>query len=517
MVKKYFVQLLFLFITALCYAQAPQVLWDKYFGGQGGEAISIEKTADGGFIIAGTAQNAHEDAVNFVNGPDVFVVKVNANFDKEWSYCYGGQYYESPSKIIQTSDGGYAFAATKSIAGASFNVWVVKLNTAGQVSWEYNFGGSNEDWASDIVETASGDLVVSGWSRSSNGDVLLNKGLGDYWILRLNQNGIKQQSFTYGGTDDDNATSLVVNPDGTMIVAGETFSENNNVTCRNPSTCESDFWLIKLSETGIILWAKCFGSVYSGTNFFNRPEAIIRTNDNGYMIVGYGRDNSVQNSFGGFDFWAIKIDDNGNLQWKKNYGGQGDDRAYSVRQTIDGGYVIAGSSWSNDGQVLVDFASTYLSSLQNGWVIKVDGNGNLEWQKAIGGDFSVDYLNDLVEISDGEFAAIGRPGLESNNHTANSAGRRFWIVRLSQNAMSTNTPGLKSLSVYPVPVGNTLHIDSGQEVKKVSVCDISGRNIFTVSAQNITEISTVNLMPGIYNVIIDTDTGAAVKKITKGL
>jgi hypothetical protein len=344
------------------YSQVPTVIWSKYFGGFRGEAKSIQKTSDGGYIVAGYAENTPPETGNFHGSNDGFVVKLNSSFDLEWANCYGSSQYEQIKEIKQTSDGGYIFVGHAEVYYPSTPVgvsgtdyWIVKINSLGTVLWEKKYGGSNEDCAFSIEESINNEYIVNGYSRSIDGNVASNFGYSDYWVIKLDNNGNIILNKKYGGPDNDYGYACVTNSDGSYVIAGESFSETGQVTCRNPAlVCESDFWVVKSNNSGNIIWAKCFGSTISGTNYFNTPYKMIKTSDNGYLIVGSGYDSSSNNTFGLSDFWVKKIDAYGNLQWKQFYGGTGHDIAYSVKQTIDGGYILAGSTYSVDGQVTVN-------------------------------------------------------------------------------------------------------------------------------------------------------------------
>lgn len=504
-------------------AQTPEVSWDRYFGGQNGLASSIEKTADGGYIIAGNAQAEHEEAVNYGGTTDGFVVKTNAEFEREWSFCYGGEFGETIGKIIPVAAGGYLFVGQaansypESGSGSDgLDAWIVRINAQGGVIWEKKYGGSKEDKALGVAETSNG-FIVTGYSRSSNYALTTNYGFSDYWTMKLDPDGNIVGNYVTGGNDNDQSASVVTLADGSFVVAGETQSEGGNVTCRaSASICESDFWIVKYSPSGAIAWAKCIGSTYAGSNFFNRPSSIITTADDGFLIVGSGYDNDASMSFGLADFWAVKLSSDGNLQWRKVFGGSQADRATAVRQTADGGFIIAGTVLSADGQVTVDFEAFYMSSGENGWLVKLDADGNLQWQKAVGSDgaFGYDGLNDILEISEGEYVAVGRAG-SSNHDCADSAGRKFWVLRLSSEGLSTPDNAARRISIYPNPTQNAFTIAADREISRVSIFDLSGRLIANPLPDANNRIDISGYQAGNYLVKVDCGGSVSHHKIVK--
>lgn len=512
--------LLLLITSTLSYSQTPNIIWSKYFGGYEGEAKSIQKTTDGGYIVAGIAASAHAEAVDYHGSYDGFVVKLNSSFQMEWSKCYGSTDYESISQIKQTSDGGYIFVGnagvnypTAPVGTTQFDYWIVKIDSLGNLVWEKKYGGSNEDGAKGVDEIINNQYIVSGYSRSTDGNVGASFGYSDYWVLKLDSNGTIVLNKKYGGPEADIGYPCVTNPDGSYVVAGETFSETGQVSCRNPAlVCESDFWVVKANNLGVITWAKCFGSAVPGTNYFNTPYKMIKTSDNGYAVVGSGFDGWVTNTFGLTDFWIRKIDADGVLQWKKFYGGTGHDKAYSVKQTMDGGYILVGSTYSNDGQVTVNLGQY---SDENAWIIKINSLGDLEWQKTAGSsNFGYDYFSDVIEIGNNDYVAVGYAG-NPNDDCIDSNDRGFWITKISTNNLSNNSFSLSDFELYPNPTDNLLKFKTKEPINKITIYDISGRKVFELNADNITQVDIAALSKGIYTLTVSNESHSTSRKIVK--
>jgi hypothetical protein len=510
---------LFLLTSLLTEAQTPTIAFSKYFGGNRGEAKSIQKTTDGGYIVAGFAENAPPEATNYNGSWDGFVVKVNAAFELEWAKCYGTSSSETIAQIKQTSDGGYIFVgnayvhyANATVGTTEYDYWIVKTDASGTIQWEKKYGGSKEDRACSVEETTTGEFVVSGWSGSADGTNSTNYGWVDYWLLKLNATGDIILNKKYGGSDDDHGYAAVVNSDGTMVMAGESFSENNQVTCTNPTICESSFWLVKTNTLGDIAWSRCVGSHYSGANYFNRAFNIIKTTDGGYVAIGSGWDSSIQNTYGASDFWAVKYDNNGNQVWRNHYGGSGQDEAYNIRQTTDGGFVIVGSSYSTDGLVTVNLGNY---SDQNGWMIKVNANGELEWQKSAGSSsFGYDYFNDVVQISPTEYVVAGKAG-NANDDCIGSNGRGFWITKVNYTPLSTANQTLVDFEMYPNPTNNMVSFKAKEPITKISITDSSGRIVLERTASEINQVELSELSTGAYTLTASNANHAVTKKLVK--
>jgi hypothetical protein len=281
----------------------------------------------------------------------------------------GGTNLDEAKSVEQTSDGGYIVAGWARSNNIDITVnngvsdfWVVKLDALGAITWQKSLGGSGDDIAQSVKQTADGGYIVAGETNSNNGDVSGSNGGVDYWAVKLNSTGTTiQWQKCYGGTAADKAKSIQQTAEGGYILAGTAASTNGNITTNNGL---ENPWIVKVSATGTIEWQKCYGG-----NFYDAANSIHQTNDGGYIFTGNVSSNSidVSGNHGGDDVWAVKLNNLGTLQWQKCLGGTGSDIAYSVRQTADNGYVIAGKSNSANGDRAV------AKGLADFWVVKLVG------------------------------------------------------------------------------------------------------------------------------------------------
>ncbi len=500
--------LLLLITSTLSYSQTPNMVWSKYFGGNRGDAKSIQKTSDGGYIIAGFAENAPPEASNYHGSHDGFVVKLNSSFGLEWANCYGTTAYEQIKDIKQTSDGGYIFVGSASVSGNSVDYWIVKINNLGNLVWEKKYGGTLEDRAFSISEAINGEYVVNGFSRSVDGNVGSGFGGADYWTIKLDNSGNIIVNKKYGGPDNDFGYATVTNSDGTYVVAGESFSQTGQITCRSSTlSCDSAFWIVKSNSLGNIVWSKCFGATVANLpNSFSTPTKMIKTSDNGYIVVGSG-----YTTYGKTEMWAMKLDSNGNLQWRKAYGGTDFDKANSIKQTLDGGYILAGSSYSTDTQVTVNLGSS--NSYENAWAVKINSAGTLEWQKTAGST-SWDYFNDVIQINNTDYVFVGYAA-RNDYDCINSANRGFWMTKISTNALSTDSFSFSDFEIYPNPTNSLLNFKAIESIKEINIYEISGRKIFELKAENINQVDISSLSNGIYTVKVSNENHSTSRKIIK--
>jgi len=362
----------------------PIIEWQKNFGGTKKEiAYSIDQTADGGYIVAGISESKDNDVETNRGFRDFWILKLNEIGEIKWKKNFGGSEFERAKSIIQTSDGGYIFVGDSDsdngdLMGSkgNYDCWVLKLDNDGNIVWKKNYGGSERDFANAIQQTTDGGFVIAGYSWSSDGDINNSYNLEDYWIFKLDNMGEIQWSRKYGGSGRDFANSIEQTSDGGYIIAGETFSIDGDVGGTNG---RNDAWIIKLSSDGEIEWNKVFGG------YFNDYASSVRqTTDDGYIIAGQAmsEDGDLSSNNGNWDYWIFKLDNQGNLLWSKSYGGSMWDYARAIEQTIDGGYIVGGYSLSSDHDVEDNIG------YEDYWILKLDSSGNIEWKGNYGGTFS---------------------------------------------------------------------------------------------------------------------------------
>ena len=502
---KYFKSiLLILLLSSVAKSQIPTIQWQKSFGGSNNEtAKSIVQTPDGGYISAGFSKSSDGNAIINHGDNDFWIVKMNASGTFQWQRSLGGSGDDQANSICTTSDGGYVVAGfTNSTDGditlnkGYADYWIVKLNSQGNIVWQKTFGGTSQDIATSVKQTTDGGYIVAGYSSSSNGDITGNHGLTttDYWILKLDSSGNLQWQKSLGGSNSERAFEIQQTTDGGYIIAGDTYSSNSGDVSTTTLGIR-DFWIVKIGNTGNILWEKRFGG--SGED---NAYSIAQTSDSGYIVSGNttSTNGNIVSNNGQGDFWIIKLDALGNLQWQNALGSVTYDQAYSVRQTHDGSYVAAGYLSSNTGVAEGEpLASTQF------WVVKLDNFGNLLWQKSYGGSGNEGAYS-IIPTSDGGLALAGysNSNPDSGDVTGNHGQLDFWIVKLSGSKESlgtteSNTP--EKPQIYPNPAKDVLHINHIPKESTVTIFDVVGRKIFSKKySQANTSIDTSLFANGMY-------------------
>jgi hypothetical protein len=359
----------------------PTVQWQKSVGGTGNDyAESIQQTNDGGYIVVGISYSNDGDVSGNQGASDCWVVKLNAFGTIEWEKSMGGSGDDNARLIQQTNDGGYIFIGPSDsndgdVSGNHGNLdyWAVKLTSTGVIEWQKSLGGTGYEYAQYIQQTSDGGYIAAGSSFSNDGDVSGNHGGFDCWVVKLNNEGTIVWQKSLGGLSNDEAESIQQTNDGGFILAGHSDSNDGDVSGNHGGP---DYWVVKLSSIGTIEWQKSLGG--SGSD---QAKSVQQTNDGGFIVAGYtsSNDGDVSVNYGYLDFWVVKLNSLGTIEWQKTLGGSDFDLAQSIQQTNDGEYIVAGYSYSND----VDVQSS--QGNQDFWVVKLSSIGTIEWEKSLGG------------------------------------------------------------------------------------------------------------------------------------
>lgn len=348
---------------------------------------------------------------------------------------FGGQNNDSAQSVIATTDGGYAVLGfTQSNEGditdkqdVSFDYWVLKFSSQDVLEWQKTYGGSNDDRGREMIQTLDGGYALIGTSESSGLDVSENNGSQDFWIVKLDASGNISWEKSFGFQGDDMGISVMQTSDSGYLLTGVldvTSSNGQGNTNRNTARhAGGDYWAIKLDSSGDLQWSRFFGG-----NFTDTAEGVVETVDGGFIIAGGSdsEDTDVTNNKGTYDFWIIRIDANGNLVWEKSFGGEQSDEARAIVKTSDGNFVIAGDTRSNT----VDVSGN--NGAADFWLIKISSNGDLIWQKSIGGS-GFDVARDVTTTRDNGFLISGSSRSSDGDVSENKGQNDAWVVKVDNN------------------------------------------------------------------------------------
>ncbi|RDC64873.1 T9SS type A sorting domain-containing protein [Adhaeribacter pallidiroseus] len=438
-------------------------LWDKTLGGtQSEELTSLVATPDGGYLAGGYSGSGKngDKSENNKGIPDVYgylsvdywIVKIDATGKKLWDKTWGGDKNDFLKSMVATPDGGYL------VGGSSFSdksgdkseinqglpdangsltsdYWLVKIDAQGTKIWDETIGGSNYDHLATIAATPDGDYLLGGTSTSGiekdkSGEVRgIDQVYGDYWIVKIDKDGKKVWDKILGGEKGDELTTMVASPNGTGYILGGSSASDANGDKTEPNWGVYDFWLVKLKEDQPL--AASWNRRYGGSGSDNLT-STIKTQDGGYLSGGYTNsgvsgDKSL-NSQGQNDYWIVKSDKNGKKLWDKRYGGSGDDYLHRVIQTADGGYLLAGSSFSNKS----GDKSQASKGNRDYWLVKTDQLGNKEWDKTYGGSGKEELVK-VIQLRTGEYVLGGHSNspVSGDKSQASQGSSDYWILKIS--------------------------------------------------------------------------------------
>jgi hypothetical protein len=467
------------------YAQTPVIEWKHSYGGSGHDGLAaIEAAHGGGYIIAGYTDSTDGTVTEPIAGmQDLWLLKTDESGAILWQKTIGNVASEMPNDIEATPDGGYIIAGQHSdpASANTYDFLIVKTDGEGTVEWQKILGGTGYDVAHSIHATPDGGYIVAGESNSADGDATPGVGMMDFWVLKLSSEGNIVWQKKLGGTQNDTAFNIQLTADGGYAVAGVTESNNGDVMGNHGS---NDYWLVKLDSNGNKQWQKTYGgtSIDYGVCMTSAP-------DGGFVLSGFvfSNDGDVTGNHGAGDMWVVKTNATGTIQWQKSLGGTNNEVAYDVIATQDGGYLLGGYAMSADGDLEGNLGNP------DSWVVKLDSNGNLVWQKNMGGS-AQDYVKGLYETADGSCIVVSNSLSGDGDVDSNLGNEDYWIVKLAEPVSGNDTPVHKSLSAYPNPVADVLHFS--ETVQSIEVFTADGKEV--LSLEDAQSINTSHLAAGLY-------------------
>lgn len=362
---------------------AQDSMWTRTFGGTNIDvAYAVEETNDEGYIIAGYTRS-----YGTASGRNLWLFKTDKAGNLLWNQTFGGNSDDEGAAVKQTPDGGYIAAGYMTSSGSGKDVYIVKTDSGGNHIWSRTYGGTSDEEAYAVEVLPDGGYIV-GCTTSSFG-----AGSRDGWLIRLDASGNSLWTKTLGGLSTDGIRGLQRTSDNCFIITGWTASDGAGIL--------GNAWLVKTDSLGNILFNKNFGGSDA-----DRGLSVQQTSDGGYILTGY----TASTGAGLDDLYLIRTDASGNQLWIKTFGGTGRDYGNAVKQTADGGFLVAG------------YTLSYGAGGDDLWIVKTDSAGTLLWQKTYGGTASdVAYSMDLT--SDGGYVVVG--------HTLSSGAgvHDAWLLR----------------------------------------------------------------------------------------
>ena len=478
--------------------------WNMRYGGSRDEGFtSIIKTSDGGYLSGGYSASVESgDKTQASQGNnDYWIVKSDQNGKKLWDKRYGGSGEDYLNRVIQTSDGGYLLVGSSlsEISGDKTQMsqgdrdyWIVKIDKRGKKQWDKSYGGRGYDELKKVLQLSTGEYLLAGFSNSpvSGDKSQASHGGNDFWLVKISSTGTKIWDKSYGGSLEETLGGIVSTEEGGFLLGGSSWSGKSGNKSEE-SRGKSDFWLVAVDKEGKQLWDQTYGG--TGTD-----EAYsLGKAGNTYFLAGQSDSpaglDKTRDSQGGLDYWLLKVTSTGKKVWDKRYGGSKDDELRASIPTQDGGYLLAGKSFSSksgnkrqDSQGSSDY-----------WMVKTDKEGQYEWSKTFGGS-GAEELRAVIQTNEGGFLLGGKSdsGVSGDRTQPSQGGTDYWLVKVTpeaksivaeREAMVIAEPETKvelvTLTVYPNPAQEKVTVSftlPQTQAATIKVYDSQGRETATL-------------------------------------
>lgn len=438
---------------------AQGISWEGNYGGSNNDQPNaIQSTQDDGYIVAGYS-NSKDGDVSDSNGTyDYWIVKLTNNGGIEWEQNYGGGDNDIANAVQPAPDGGYIIAGNSnspdgdiSVNNGGHDYWVVKIDSNSNILWERSYGGSGADIANAVQVTPDEGYIIAGNSNSTDGDVSGDDGSDDIWVVKTDSTGNIEWDQSYGGSATDEVNAIELTPDGGYVIAGTSESSDSIVSGNNGNT---DYWVIKTDSNGNVEWNRNYG----GEGYEYAQSVLPVSNGKGYMVAGYANstdslEGDVSDNYGDHDFWIVRLDSSGNIEWEQNYGGTGADHAVSIKPGSDeNSYVVSGYSNSADGDISASIGG------YDYWMIKIDSSGSIQWRRSLGGSQN-DIATSFLSLGNERYVIAGYSSSSDGDVSANKGDTDYWIAALCPYTHSSISPF--ACSSYTVPSEDTSYTSSG--------------------------------------------------------
>jgi hypothetical protein len=490
---------------------AQEVLWQKDIKSNSQDFLSqVTTTIDGQYLITGSSiqsdklqQNSKQN-----NGYDFHLIKLNQQGNEVWEKYFSGTNHDYLSATVTTQDGGFLLAGT-SYSGKGLNkkedskggsdIWLIRINEFGDELWQKTLGSSSDEEAKAVIQTTDQGFIVAGNVQNSS------KGYGskDVLVIRLDKDGKTLSENTLGGRELDEVEKMIPTRDGGALLGiysrSQAMNDSKDKTAKQTENFgEGDYWIVKLDKNGKVEWEKNFGG---------KGDDHIRTlalTSNGYIIGGESRSERSGNKTVGIeegtDLWLISLNERGEEIWQKSYnlGNRDILMGMSVLHSADDKSskgILLGGYTHAEGRIQTD-DETF-------WLVYIDQQGNEAWRKHVKGESrkKEERLSDLKLNRDGSIVLAGT--------SAEELGKENWkIVKLGDKQVDQLIEKY-DIKIYPNPVSDYAYIEIGFDFKDANILlyDMSGRQLQNLTTKNkVTKINTQALVQGAYLVTIKTDT-----------
>jgi hypothetical protein len=487
----------------------------------------MKLTSDSNYIMCGYASGGGFQKTDSGYGTyDFWVVKVGPLGRVKWNVTLGGTGDDEAYSITPAPDGkGYLVAGTSTSSPSGnkttpnyggMDIWVVKLSNAGNIEWQKTYGGEGDDGYYVTVDTTlDGGYIIGASSISPVSGTKTSPTYGsfnfDAWVMKLDAKGNVIWDKDYGGTSDDFFAQVKHTRDSGFIIGTSSSSgisgcktEANRGTKSDEDGAKQDYWVIKVDKNGKQIWDKTLGTADPDDNLWSVIETGGGYVVNGTVETGISGDKTSA-AIGERDYWTVKLDANGNKLWDKTYGGTFEEDLGFLEPASDGGFIIGGTSWSDKSGTKTENSR----GQEDYWLVKVDKNGNQQWDKTIGGD-NFDECWGVCVLGRNHYVLGGWSwsGISGDKTLPAEGFGHFWAMSVNYHPNGSVTADLitdgktNKISVYPNPANTLINIQSSAKTT-FTFTSQSGRLILSKPITGTGQINTSNLPEGIYYIKSD--------------
>lgn len=515
---------------------AQDILWEKSYGGKHSDYLfDAQPTPDYGFILAGSSLSKKTgNKTDDGNGDlDYYIWKMDEKGNLDWQKSFGGSGADLLQSIRLTKDGGFILAGTsdsqkgvhkKDSCRGHEDFWIIKLNAKGAEQWQRTIGGSGQELLQSIIPTSDGGYIVGG-SSSSNKSGKLHNGLDDlfgkkensyggldYFVVKLDNKGEIEWQKSYGGQYADELRSIVQARDGGFLLGGSSNSPDSG-NKNEKSYGESDYWILKLDQKGEVEWQKTYGGAGD-----DQLQSVLQSKDGNYLLAGSsssgtGGNKNASNGKGS-DFWLIKIDPIGEILWQETYDIGKADLLTTIQENADGSLLLGGHAQTE----VSDSKKKDREGINDYVLIKTNDKGEEQWTQTVGSG-GEDILRKAIETRDGGYLLAGTStGTASRDRNSGQGRNDFWVVKLKDKKKKEEKKN--PIEAYPNPTLQYSNVIVGYEFDKgtATVYDLMGRQLQQFEITDRTIPVDLGSMPeGIYIVEIRTNVQNDSVKIVKAV
>lgn len=453
-------------LTTNTFCQNFEIRWRQCYGGTNEErAMDILPVGSVYFIVGWTESDDGDVSYNH-GSADAWIIKTDTTGNILWEKTYGGSNGEFWRKILPAPGNCYyLLGASGSSDGdisndpypGSNDIWVVKIDSVGNILWDKIIGGGMIDAIESASITSDGGVAIFGWTGSQNGDVSINYGMYDMWLVKLNSDGDIMWDKSYGTDDFDYGQAMISTSDGGFLIGGaSTIGGGGNLTCE-PYNLNAEAILLKLDSLGNIEWQNCYGgSGHDGIYGLIEQEE-------GYAFTAFTQspDGDVTGWHGDTDIWFVTTDLWGNIITENCFGGSDGEIAHNLFKDINDGFTIIGQTLSNNGDVSGNHSiSEYDNDI---WIFRINSEGNLIYQKCMGGQGN-EAINGIkfgvVKINDNNYVIASQSDygpsydVACTPHGGNGVDEDWWVFEIDladTTGVIENPNNHESINVYPNP------------------------------------------------------------------